>query len=232
MIENERDGFIERVDILQQIIEALELARSINVEMIDGDEDAAMNNALYMYPKMRFIHLSISRYLFAANFIGADDLVIDVPCGTGYGAAILGSTGCNVLGIDIDEDSIRHARDMYKYPNVNFEIGDMMDYKFPEADVIVCLDGLEHVEDGEALIQRFIANLSEGGRLIVTVPINEDHIRPDAHNPFHLADYDEESFRELLERYFSKVMILGHDATGSMSDVSFVLDGLFALCEV
>lgn len=225
-------NFIERVDLVQEFHDALVMAREATEFLVGSDTESFIETAQYIYPKLRFVWLNSLRYVFASRFLRDEDFVIDVPCGTGYGAAILASNGNSVLGIDIDKGSIDRARDMFRFPNMSFEVGDMTKMHIPQADFITCLDGLEHVADGEELIQRFVGVLSDKGILVITVPINEQWITGGEQNPYHMADYTPEKLDSLLSRYFTRVTYFGHDMYGSISDLSNAFDGIMAVCEV
>lgn len=229
--------FIERVNPMDDIRDALLSSRMAFNRMMSshdavGDQEIA-NAISYIYPKLRFAWLSMQRYEFAMRFLRDRDFVLDVPCGTGYGTAILGSNGNVVLGMDIDEASIALASDRYMYQNVRFATGDMMTVELPTGvGFITCLDGLEHVRDGRHLIERFVASLTDDGILVVSVPINELEITKGRRNPFHLAEYTPESLRELLSKYFRRVSLFGHDLSGAISGIDNAFDGITAVCEV
>jgi 2-polyprenyl-3-methyl-5-hydroxy-6-metoxy-1,4-benzoquinol methylase len=225
--------FIERVDPEVEYMDAMQLSQKLVHHIVNKDTDALYEEAAFVYPKLRFIWVAYGRYKFAANYIDSSDFVIDVPCGIGYGSGFLASIGCNVLGIDIDKRSIDVAKYRYNYPSVSFIQGDMMEVELPESDVIVCAEGLEHIEPGEELIKKFVKSLGPtGGRLIVSVPINEHLARPDAHNPYHKEDYDLDIFTGLLEDHFSSVDVFGFDVSGVITYASNAFDGLIAVCEV
>lgn len=228
--------FIERVYPMDDIRDALLSSREAFNRMMsvsDAVDDPGVVNAIsYIYPKLRFAWLSMQRYEFASRFLRANDFVLDVPCGTGYGSAILASNGNRVHGMDIDEASVSYAQDRYKYPNLSFGTGDMTLCDLPNVDFITCLDGLEHVSDGRSLIERFVAALSEVGILVVSVPINELEITGGQHNPYHMAEYTPESLKELLSRYFRRVSLFGHDLSGAISSIDNAFDGITAVCEV
>lgn len=229
--------FIERVSPMDDIRDALLSSRMAFNRMMsisDAVNDLEIVNAIsYIYPKLRFAWLCMQRYEFAMRFLRDHDFVLDVPCGTGYGTAILGSNGNTVLGMDIDEGSIALASDRYRYQNVHFAIADMMTVELPtDVGFITCLDGLEHVSDGRRLIERLVASLTDDGILVVSVPINELEITGGQHNPFHMAEYTPESLKELLSKYFKRVSLFGHDLSGAISGIDNAFDGITAVCEV
>ena len=224
--------FVERVAIEDEFLDALDYSRDALAGAMAGASGTALDIAVNVYPKLRFILLNLQRYIFASRFLRDTDRVLDIPCGTGYGAVVLASNGNHVLGIDIDDESIARASDMFRFPNVEFETEDMMTCSLPEVDFITCLDGLEHVKDGERLIQRLVGALSDDGILVVSVPINELKITGGQQNPYHYAEYDSDSLSKLLERYFGRVSLYGHDEIGTISDPLFAFDGMTAVCEV
>ena len=224
--------FVERTDLVGEFLDALDYSRDALGAVIAEDSEALVEHSRFIYPKLRFVLLNAQRYVFASRFLRDGDYVLDAPCGTGYGTAILASNGNNVLGLDIDEATIAMASDILRFPNIEFEVGDIMSYKLPEVDFITCLDGLEHVEDGERLIERFVAALSDTGILVVAVPINELEITGGLQNPYHHQNYDKESLDTLLSRYFEKVTLFGHDKMGTVSGIDYAFDGVTAVCEV
>src|SRR4051812_14059261 len=64
----------------------------------------------------------LHRYLVAAHLCESKD-VLDVACGNGYGSYILAQIAREVCGVDVDPETIHHARDRYPLPNLRFEIG-------------------------------------------------------------------------------------------------------------
>ena len=224
--------FQERITPMDEIRDALIMSRDLLKFGIEENNVKAMEMVQSVFPKLRLGWLSMERYNFASRFMRDGDFVLDVPCGTGYGASILASSGNKVYGMDIDESTIAMASDVYRYPNIEFFVGDMMRDDLPEVDFITCLDGLEHVSPGRELIERFVEVLSDTGVLVVSVPINELAITGGVANPYHEEDYDYEKLKGLLEEYFGTVNIYGHDLSGSISDASNAFDGITAVCEV
>ncbi len=60
------------------------------------------------------------RYAWAAQLVGGRR-VLDLGSGEGFGAAILAETAAEVLGVDIDDDAVRHSRANYARSNLRFE---------------------------------------------------------------------------------------------------------------
>jgi ubiquinone/menaquinone biosynthesis C-methylase UbiE len=151
------------------------------------------------------------RYLFAMSFAeGAT--VLDIASGEGYGSALLGSVARRVVGIDIDEHSVAHAKSKYKIDNLSFIRGDCATIPLsPESiDLVVSFETLEHIIDHTKFFNEISRILKPSGVLVIStpdrVPYNEMNGSP---NPYHLKELDRAEFKLLLNRHFKSVQLLG-----------------------
>lgn len=144
----------------------------------------------------------LARYEFAANFLNPDFVVLDIPCGTGYGSSLLSRSSKSVLGLDICAPAIEHAREFFHNKNVTFVTGDMdaleeatilHNKKF---DMIVSFEGIEHINRQEKFLQHIKNNLAKDGTFIVSTP------RKPHGNPFHTIEFSQEEFTFILSKYF------------------------------
>jgi SAM-dependent methyltransferase len=103
------------------------------------------------------------------------DRALELGCGTGYMITLpLRTWGYDVVGIDLDEPSIRYGRDLLRRNGLNpgalrvAEL-DQLDESF---DVVLASEVLEHLTDHEleSTLSTIRARLRPGGRLLVTVP--------------------------------------------------------------
>ena len=111
---------------------------------------------------------------------------LDGECG-GIGAYLtqplaerLGSI--NFLGIDIDRVSIEFARNSCAQPNLAYSD----QFELPAAakfDLIICSEVIEHVEDSTKFLSLLTKNLSEDGKMVLTVP--------NGYRPFELVSWIE-----------------------------------------
>ena len=130
------------------------------------------------------------RYALATRF-AAGRRVLDAACGEGYGSALLAAHAREVVGVEISDEALAHARGRYAAPNLRFERGDATALAaFPDAsfDLIVSFETLEHVQEQEALVAGFARLLAPGGLLLLSSPdkrtysevagfANEFHVR-------------------------------------------------------
>jgi SAM-dependent methyltransferase len=118
------------------------------------------------------------RFIFAAPMINRHDVVVDVACGAGAGAAILydNSAICaRLIGIDHREDALAYAARAYgsTRPGLSFVRGDagaMRPVADASADVVVALDPQWTSAHGDHLLEDALRVLMPNGRLVVALP--------------------------------------------------------------
>jgi ubiquinone/menaquinone biosynthesis C-methylase UbiE len=71
----------------------------------------------------------------------------------------------SVVGVDIDEPAIRHARKTYRKHNLVFEVADALNLPFKDAsfDVVICSHVYEHVPDPHLMFNEIHRVLKAGG---------------------------------------------------------------------
>ncbi|MFL5782594.1 MAG: class I SAM-dependent methyltransferase [Thermoleophilaceae bacterium] len=148
----------------------------------------------------------LHRYELAAEL--CDGLnVLDLACGSGYGAAILRRRAAAVVGVDRDAATVDAANaTIGRSADVAFEVADAAEYlRRPDArrfDAIVCFEGLEHFHELDDCLASLRRLADAGARLVLSVP-NSAALGEE--NEFHRTDFD-------LALVESKLATLG-DAT-------------------
>ena len=100
-----------------------------------------------------------------------DFKILEVGCGNGNLSIPLGSLGFEVLGVDVDSDSIDYATRINTLGNVRFQLVGEQGFDFDEKfDVIICSEVLEHLAEPSRLIKPMISVLKDNGILIITIP--------------------------------------------------------------
>ena len=144
------------------------------------------------------LELHLERYRYAARQI-RPGRVLDIACGVGYGSQLLAQSReeVSVVGVDLSEAAVAHARAHYAGPRVRFHASDAMGFEDPEGfDSIVSLETVEHVAAPGALIAHLSTLLRPEGVLIASVPTTPSVDL----NPHHLHDFSERSFRNLVRQ--------------------------------
>lgn len=158
---------------------------------------------------IQVIYEHYHRYSFALRFAkGAR--VLDLASGEGYGSALLSGVAAEVVGLELDAETVAHARSWYQGKNLRFVQGSMTD---PDAvadeapfDVITCFEAIEHVDEQERTMQLVRNRLAAGGVFLCSTPdvavYTHDHGND---NPFHVHELSEDEFRLLLAGSFANV---------------------------
>jgi SAM-dependent methyltransferase len=155
------------------------------------------------------ISLHKSRYIFAREYV-KEKYVLDIACGNGYGTEILKSAGAiKAIGVDISSSAIDYAKSKYESKGLSFKIGDAHKFKYAQAfDIIVSFETIEHLNNPHKFLSSVISNLRSDGLFIVSTPIRVSGILLDKpRNPFHVREWDENEFKQLLMKYFSSVQL-------------------------
>ncbi len=160
--------------------------------------------------EIRYEHWA--RYAFALP-LAHGKRVLDAACGEGYGSAMLAGAAASVLGVDIAENTIAHARSRYgAQANLRFERGDCtaLDAKPGSFDLVVSFETLEHVAAQAELIAGFARSLADDGVLVVSSPDKRTYSDISGfRNEFHARELYRDELLALLAPHFSHVRLYG-----------------------
>jgi 2-polyprenyl-3-methyl-5-hydroxy-6-metoxy-1,4-benzoquinol methylase len=119
-----------------------------------------------------------SNYLLApilqvAGAIRPGMRVLDVGCGLGWLAAEFARRGCQVVGIDLNDEYLALASKAY--PDIRFAhaaanetiLETLQEKPF---DLVICVEVAEHVYSPEALAAGCFTAVGHGGRFVVSAP--------------------------------------------------------------
>ena len=131
----------------------------------------------YIFPKNR----KQLEFVESIKKINSKEKMLDIGCATGNLTELLGEKTGNVVGIDLDKELLKEAKD--KHPNLNFENMNMLEVneKFEEnsfdrvvsfGNTLVHLDSREEVEE---FFQKVYKTLKFNGFFIVQI-INYNRI--------------------------------------------------------
>ncbi len=156
------------------------------------------------------IHLN--RYDFAQSYVRAKS-VIDIACGEGYGSDQLAKISNKVVGIDINPETIEHAKSKYKKNNLSFCVGDVENISTPNesVDVVISFETIEHVKHKkqEKFLQEAYRVLKPGGTFIVSTP--DKDVTGEGHNEFHVCEMSKAQFLRMLSKNFKIIGLYGQD---------------------
>ncbi|MBV8749594.1 MAG: methyltransferase domain-containing protein [Candidatus Eremiobacteraeota bacterium] len=159
----------------------------------------------------------LHRYALAARFC-AGKRVLDVASGEGYGSALLARHAADVVGVDVDEDAVDHARRTYYAANLRFLRGSVTEVPLADAsvDVITSFETIEHVAEHEKMLDELQRVLAPNGVLVISSPnklVYSD--MPGFHNPYHVRELYFAELRDMLARRFAHVALYGQRVSAS-----------------
>jgi len=130
---------------------------------------------------------------------------LDIACGEGYGAYLLGQSALQVFGMDIDEKVIRFAKEKYKKDNLEFKPGNIENTEFEDYsfDVVISFETIEHLDNHVAAMSEIKRILKPDGILIMSTPDKDKYnsLRSEP-NRFHLHELNLGEYKTLLSQYF------------------------------
>ena len=171
----------------------------------------------------------VARYWFAAR-MAREQRVLDLGCGSGYGADVLAREAREVLGIDIADDAIDYARQHYRVANVRFERASCLDIPAPDGsfDLVVAFEIIEHLTDWRAFLREVRRVLAPAGQFLVSTPNQLYYAEARAAlgpNPFHVHEFQYSEFQHELEAVFPRVALYLENHTDAMVFVKPPFEG-------
>jgi len=153
-------------------------------------------------------------YNYAKKFVKGK-MVLEIGCGTGYGAHYLSQFASDIIAIDISRLCIMHCHNKYKKGKLNFLQGSGLSIplKDDSIDVALSFQVIEHIEPKEVKdylfeIKRVLMN---SGIFVVSTPNKKLRLLPfqKPWNPEHKKEYDYKEFKNTLTKVFENVKVYG-----------------------
>jgi SAM-dependent methyltransferase len=139
--------------------------------------------------------------------------VLDVGCGSGYGAQRLGKVADSVLAIDVSKDAIDWANGHNMLSNVEYRCVSIQspELAHQQFDVIVSFQVIEHIAPAELphFLASFARLLAPNGVAFITTPnrLRRLPIFQQPWNPHHTIEYSPWSLKKALAEYFDSIDI-------------------------
>ncbi|MGM0863278.1 MAG: class I SAM-dependent methyltransferase [Bacillota bacterium] len=148
----------------------------------------------------------MARYHFTLPYIKGR--VLDMACGSGYGAQLLAKQGkktvTEVVGIDTNQEAITYARGRYYHPKFAYYCENATDSGLNEKlglfDTIVSFETYEHIEAEEQFLSNLFQLLKPGGKLILSTPFGKGR-GVECGSPFHVHQITVREFTRLFKDY-------------------------------
>lgn len=157
-----------------------------------------------------------ARYRFARDYVSGKR-VLDIACGTGYGAAMISETAAGVIGVDIDLESAQKAKLELKSDRTGVAVANGCALPFADEsfDVVTSFETVEHLEARPRFLAELGRVLKSNGVLVLSTP-NAHYTLPIAgkpRNPYHVHEYTPQELQKELSAYFAELDLLGQALT-------------------
>jgi 2-polyprenyl-3-methyl-5-hydroxy-6-metoxy-1,4-benzoquinol methylase len=159
----------------------------------------------------------MARYNLALQFANGKR-VLDTACGTGYGTQLLSLSADELVGWDIDKETVEYAKKNFSNEKISYYVQDMEKVKKPKEvglhskfDTIVSFETIEHLKDPEAFLSKSTEMLNKDGVMVASVPLNE----PKGFNEHHLHVFTYETAKKMFEKNYDML------AEVTQSNISF-----------
>jgi len=163
-----------------------------------------------IHPKHRLMNY----HKFFVDNVSHNDIVLDLGCGNGVLTFDLAKKTKKVIGIDVNPEKIKLAKENFSAPNIDYLVGDASKYPFNQKfDAIILSNILEHIENRveflKSLTSAFAKASADKPKILIRVPmINRDWItlykkelglKWKSHNN-HFIEYTLETFKKEIEQ--------------------------------
>jgi SAM-dependent methyltransferase len=133
--------------------------------------------------------------------------VLDLGCGSGYGAAELAESASFVVGVDriAPDASARQGSARYIRADLN---------RMPIAgacfDLVVSFQVIEHLQDPTPYLRAMARVLNPEGTALISTP---NRLTSDGENPYHVHEYEADELADYLSRHFEEIEMRGVGTT-------------------
>ncbi len=158
----------------------------------------------------------LARFNFVSTLVD-NKIIADCACGSGIGSKIFAQKAKMVLAYDISPDDIERAK-IGAPKNLVFSLADARRLPLADqaVDVLVSLETIEHIVEDTKFLSEVRRVIKNGGTFICSTP-NRSVSNPNRKltdrpaNKFHIREYSQIEFVELLQKYFKNIELFGQN---------------------
>lgn len=160
----------------------------------------------------------LNRYYFVVNQLELKDkFVLDIASGEGYGSDILAVYAKSVVGVDVSNEAVEHAKAKYKKNNLKYLQGDAIKIPLEDnsIDVVISFETIEHHDKHDEMLQEIKRVLKSEGILIISSPDKHYYSDvPNYKNQFHVKELYYNEFKTLISSFFTKAFFFNQRTFG------------------
>ncbi len=106
-------------------------------------------------PSQRYVDYEHWHRYYWVLDMAKDKKILDITCGEGYGSNIMADAAREVIGVDLDGETISEAKSRYKNPNIRYLAGSATQIPLAENnsfDLIVSFETLKHIDEQQQVV--------------------------------------------------------------------------------
>jgi 2-polyprenyl-3-methyl-5-hydroxy-6-metoxy-1,4-benzoquinol methylase len=163
-------------------------------------------------------------YIYAKKFIDPNDKILEVGCGEGWFAEIIGSK--NYIGLELNEKAVLLAQK--KGLNVfNISLENFAKENSEAFDVVVSFQVLEHVPNPKEFFEAKILSVKRNGKIIISVPNDDSFVKYITNHalnmpPHHLTRWKTSVFEFLAKKYNLKILDIYYEKLQPIHSLLFL----------
>lgn len=148
------------------------------------------------------------RYHLAKQLV-KDKTVLEVACGSGYGAKILAEAGAKkVIAVDINQATIEQAQARYAHNNIEYVVDsaeELAKVADNSVEVVTSFETIEHLKNYQQYLIALSRVLTDNGLVVISTPNKEIFQEK---NPYHVKEFNLSELTAELNKQFKYVTIL------------------------
>jgi len=160
------------------------------------------------------------RTRFILDRLRQNDRVLEFGCQTGGITRSIAKSPLvkELHAVEVSRTYLERAKVILQGLPVALHYGFAEDFfQLPKFDVVIAMEIIEHVKDPDVLLEAVKRNLMSTGAALLSVP-KEDYV--DTINE-HVREFTKDSFRELLEKHFTRIIITEPEGEWYLAEVRY-----------
>lgn len=157
----------------------------------------------------------VASYVLLAEPLVTGKNMLEVGCGTGYGAAYLSEFASSIVAIDIWKEGISYCQAKYARAGLGFMLADgiKLPFKDNSFDVVLSFEVIEHIDP--KMVSDYLGEIKrvmkKQGAFILSTPNKKLRLLPfqKPWNPEHKREYNHKQLKRLLSKVFEMVEVYG-----------------------
>lgn len=169
---------------------------NIDRSVLFGETSAAVERIDPNFFQGSLAEEHVARYIWASRWCSGCR-VLDVACGTGYGAQLIApSSPRSIVGVDLSQLALDFGKSRYGIQAVRADALELP-FKSESFDVVVSLETVEHVPNAHQFVLEIHRVLDRGGIFVLSTPNAE---LSSGANPYHLRELTLQEAVDLLSQ--------------------------------